>query len=515
MKPFIYDFKRAFIRKATLTALILFIMAGVGLTYMVAQSMLAGSQRLLYNGVAVAELDAESRVLRVNIGLYDNELKPLSPSFTATLELGNTWLLLGRYSIEGTGPLEIPLPESPVPLTGYRIIPLTLNVTAMHVGSVEVKETITMRLTQSSSNASRYYGCEAIGAHAFSWIHPASSLEVCGSIIPAGGKLYVVMAAAGEFQGELSLYYSIKESNYSYTYWESRGPMVSNISGMSYLGTIREALKTYVYEAAVDPKLLESSRPVEIRLALLSREGEILGGLEISMGLTNPAVEAITEFVAGTGVGLFSGFFPIVVLYLGYVLIAKPKTQGALEFILARPITRRDLYLTRYAAGVLVALAAPAVFTIALYTGVYSTLRVALNPLDALLIYLGLAASLAGFYTLCYYIAVEARGASYLAITITLYLLYLIGFQILGFMIAFTVGHSIEDYLKLTYKLYYLSPMRLADLVTALVLYRHGYLGAAVLEVVKPEYIAVATAAWIIVPFTAGLVRFKRKNLAG
>jgi hypothetical protein len=76
------------------------------------------------------------------------------------------------------------------------------------------------------------------------------------------------------------------------------------------------------------------------------------------------------QLISSVGLGLFTAFFPIIVLYLVYVYIAKPRSQGALEFILARPITRFELYTVRYFAGVLVVIAATSLFYIALMTSI-------------------------------------------------------------------------------------------------------------------------------------------------
>jgi ABC-2 type transport system permease protein len=69
--------------------------------------------------------------------------------------------------------------------------------------------------------------------------------------------------------------------------------------------------------------------------------------------------------------GIFITFFPVVVLYLVYIYVAKPRSQGALEFVLARPITRLELYITRLFAGVLVVLTATALFYAALVLAIY------------------------------------------------------------------------------------------------------------------------------------------------
>jgi len=99
-----------------------------------------------------------------------------------------------------------------------------------------------------------------------------------------------------------------------------------------------------------------------LRIVLLARSGsstlyaattQYVSVLEA--GLARRLVAA--QVASRAGAGVFTAFFPVVALYLVYVYVAKPRAQGALEFVLARPITRLDLYVTRFSAGALVVLA--------------------------------------------------------------------------------------------------------------------------------------------------------------
>jgi len=99
-------------------------------------------------------------------------------------------------------------------------------------------------------------------------------------------------------------------------------------------------------------------------------------------------------------------------------------------------------------------------------------------------------------------------------------MVFLIGFQIIGVLVAFMLGHtgSYEDYLRTTTMINYFNPMGLAGLVSTLIQANLNIYPKAALdvirEVVKPEYIVTAFIAWVAVPFTLGLARFRKKNLA-
>lgn len=133
--------------------------------------------------------------------------------------------------------------------------------------------------------------------------------------------------------------------------------------------------------------------------------------------------KVISQALAGSvGVSLLETFFPVVVLYLVYVYVAKPRAQGALEFVLARPITRLELYVTRYFAGVLVVLAATAFCCIALTTSIYFIAETSLDPCSVALLYAGL--SLVAFYSLCYLFSALTSSTKYIVVSVMAYIVF-------------------------------------------------------------------------------------------
>jgi len=531
VKPFLYDFKRAFVRKATLITLVLFIVAGVGLAYIVAQTLIIMNPGILYTGVIVSKLNLSSSKLELAVGIYDANMEPAEMRLDLSLELygsiesaPSTYTMggkileasLGTYTVQGSSRITIDVPEN---ITQYirslndsykYWITLQANnsisVRGINVGR-EMRGQGLMRLDNET-----YIACINLGADVFATVWSMNIGPVCGVLHGGEDHLYLVIASANETP--VDLYYDIKPAN-------ETTPVVSltsiDISNLTYLGTISEAMRVQVFAIPLSQDLQEREA-LNVQLALVTNNTvkdliPLLYSRERYPTLSSVARSLV---IGGTGISLFSQFFPIVMLYLGYVLVAKPRSQGALEFVLARPVTRIELFLTRYVAGVLVGLVAPAVFIVALSIGLIIVLGVDIGLDIATLLYLGLAASLIAFYTLCYYIAVEIKGGSYLAVSITLYMVFLIGFQIIGVLLAFMLGHtgSYEDYLKLTTTINYFNPIRLTDLVSTLIQVNLNIFPRAVLDVVKPEYIATAFTAWVAVPFTLGLARFKRKNLS-
>lgn len=532
MKPFIYDFKRALFRKATIVTLVLFIVAGLGLTYISAQQIITGSLSLLYNGVVLFRLDATSQKLEVVSGVYDNELNPATIELSLDLLIlapgsGSDWktISLGSYQLTGKTRLDIPVSggvmETPGPGIG---VVLKAVLTRVKVGTLDISGLKFLHTTplDNVNNTPVYGGCMFLGGRtSFIPVMVGNerggffTINGCMSIASAMDRLYLIMGFPQLLVKPLQVYYNVSVATLTSSGTTSIGTGVVNLTGMKYLGDMSEDMRIYVFP--IELRDVSRYRILNVSWAVVANNSEIRGGsgnVIVSIGGTARGV--ITSNISSIGLSLFALLFPVVMLYLGYILIAKPKSQGALEFILARPVTRVDLYMTRYIAGILVALTAPLLFITALYTGVYVVMGVLLSPQDMLLFYLGIAGSLVAFYTLCYYIAVEFKGTSYLAFTITLYLFFLIGLQIVGMILAFTIGHtsSIDELIKTQYKLYYFSPLGFMNLVSALVQYNYGVLGEIILEVVKPEYIVAAFTTWTLIPFIAGLLRFKVKNLS-
>lgn len=532
MKPFVYDFKRAFLRKSTLITLVLFIVAGIGLTYIVAQSIASSNSGLMYSGIAMAELDVSNKELKVVMGVYDNKLQPVSADISLGLHIrslvGEKQLLeksfeLGSYKIEGTLDTNISLSEEMAQyISNAQDVFLEMNITRMNVGGLKVFSWYFIPLYSiGPGKSSTYSGCNYLGANGLYMVlsgERSIPFAGCSGLIVSQNKLYIIAGALKSLYLPTKIYYSVQAYNET-----SSDIMVEkhfyvppnvNISSLKFLGNISQAMKVYLFGAELPTSLLSDNTALNVTLVALDANGNVIAAGKL---VTSLLKNVVTNLISNTGIGLFSSFFPIVMLYLGYVLIAKPKSQGALEFILARPITRTDLFVTRYIAGILVAITAPALFVVALHAGLNALLGVSLNSIDDVLFYFGLSASLVAFYTLCYYIAVEFKGGSYLAVSIALYLLFLIGFQILGVMLAVTMmnASNVEGFLKIQSIINYFNPMGLSNLVMILIQMKSNAISASLADIVKLEYIVLDLGVWVAVPFVAGLYRFRNKNLAG
>lgn len=206
-------------------------------------------------------------------------------------------------------------------------------------------------------------------------------------------------------------------------------------------------------------------------------------------------------------------FFPIGVLYLVYIFIAKSRSSGALEFVLARPITRSGLYFSRYIAGLATIFIATSVFIIINATFCSMIIRISLDFWSYILLYLGVVASLATFYTICYAIASMVRSSLYLSLSIIIYLLLSIFWGIIIMIIAFTKNIQVtgSSFYELSYTLSYLNPLQFTSLAEYFILL--SYEAIPEIHAVNPILCIVTPVIWITVFLILGHTRFKKINL--
>ncbi|MGC8983311.1 MAG: ABC transporter permease, partial [Desulfurococcaceae archaeon] len=321
-------------------------------------------------------------------------------------------------------------------------------------------------------------------------------------------------ALCTSLEGEFELY--AREAGKSQLRGGAAPPSPEELKNYTLIGRIARGVRI------LDVPLNLSRRSlVEVVLIYADRTCYARGILPVEQ-IPGPEVFIAAPFISQAN--LFAQFFPILMLYLAYVYIAKPRSQGALEFLLARPITRLEVYLTRLVAGVLVAVAASALFYLAAAATTAALTGVVFDVHTYVLLYAGTVLSLTAFYSLCYALSTVLKGGRYLAISIFAYLFFTIILQILVSVLAIAVvglgpGFT-EQVTKLNYQAAYFSPLGIRQFFEyfTLVHYSAKYgesLAPQVGDVVNPLLVALSAATWIAVPAVLGWLAFRRANLSG
>ncbi|QOR94834.1 ABC transporter permease subunit [Thermosphaera chiliense] len=502
VNPIFYDFKRAFIRPATLVTLAVFILVGVGLSYLVSisLSMGAGSSYPAF----LAKLDVETGELTMHYNIYDSEMRRT----TANVEVN---LLVEENGVYQT------LKTFAFRADGYHVVETTLESDIIR----SLPEDTGRLLFEVRSSTP--FGFNSIVARFikggggvlyastpliyFSSLDGTKSVYSAGYVFLKNDELTISMLIEPPGDGfELYCTFSTDTGNAGL----EKALLAGNVS------TGLNVFKTNASELG-----LNASTTTGIMLYLKNPEGltYLSGALPVIRIQTGIIQRRITNIALGTaGLGLFSQFFPIVVLYLAYTLVAKPKGIGALEFLIARPVTRLEVYVTRFTAGVLTALASTGVFFAAFNASIFLLTGYSIEASYTVILFLGVAGSLIAFYSVCYMLSTVASGGKYLAVSIILYLFFTMIMGILVFILAYFMHgftpRLVEELQKLQYTSYYFNPLGLTSFATYFVNRAEFPDIYAEVSVVNPYLVVAAGAAWTLVPFLLGWTLFRKANLS-
>ncbi len=519
--PIIYDFKRSFLRVSTLVFIIIFLLGGLGVTYLAYQSF-----TMQYPSVnAVVVVVFGNGTCRMTGLVYDAFGRPINNAEISLKDAGGN--TIASYRVSGNFTI------SPNELCREKGVGIVKELRSIHVrtqiGEVDidiVTYNITGPVAQQASNTTGYivFGRisstgyfprpvrESAGGPTPSWEEP---FLVYNNLIvidkKTGDAVLVVVAVKNNatmlYKPSLELYYSMATTSSGRgSFGAIYGFTHINLSSLNYtyLGRLNDYIKEFKIKIdpdkdllvlkAYDPELNASSYDVK------------------NYGLLPPAKAAYTgALAAGAPMNLMTEFLPILFLYLSYVLLAKPKSIGALEFILARPVTRWDIYLTRWVGGVITAIISTAILVLGIDAGAYILLGFPLPMNDLALLYLGVTGALIAFYTLTYMIAAGLRSGLYLAISIALYLLFAMFWGLIVLIAALATGAGLPDLTTMSYGLAYFNPLGVSSIASYYIQRDYGLIQE--IDVVNPWLAAGSFIGWVTICFIVGYIIFKRTNL--
>lgn len=496
----IYDIKRSLLKPLVLLMLILFAALGVATTYYTYTSLASLYPNVegvvIYIKVENIKVDEGSKTVSRCIlmgGIFDRRGDPIEGSLTLIANGSRI------YSFKSTSTFII----ENLSICGHDIdaIEISTNLVKRNISGVQILSETT--------------------------VHNATFLTT-SSILAYGGydqKLYVgpTLVVFKTFINDLK---SLKARIYTFTVntslmsIELTKPMVLNYT-FSRLST----------DIHTDTKINQSQGSITIRnhiekfdlpldkdkdvIQFYSEEasGQSIANINYMLSVFDEIY--YVELITGpAGLNTILALFPIAVIYISHTLFAKPRSTGALEFVLARPMTRFDLYLSRYLAGAIIIAISSAIFLVVCVILQPLVLRFGLDPWSYILLYLGILASLLTFHTLCYAIASTTRSGSYLAISIALYILFAMLWSLVTIAIAFMLGISImsTSYQELSYKLSYLNPLQFINIARYYILLSYEAINE--ISVLNPVLAIVVPLLWNIGLFSLGFWRFRKINLS-
>lgn len=524
MRAALYDFKRSFLRLSTLGLLAAFVALGAGLGYLTASSLTQRERLFGVQGYAAA--NATSGEVSVRAFVYDFRGEPVarnSANLTAYIcspgEHGYSCSPYARKELAGGPSLEASLPLPPPP-----------SGPQPKAGMIP---TVNVELTISNALGSSWFAAQLPLPQAI------NATAVCSPI--GQGPIAHLLPEGGQARpGLYLLEYEILPSDGGFRLAATLVPHDCDFSGA-------EGAQLFIYPfngtMPSPQELLREGRAVPLGLlppgatkifsanlslsgwtqvAFLVRlgSGEVYAGAEpIPPGLASRRDVASELLVAyAVSSAPLASFYPIALLYLAYLLIAKPKATGALEFLLARPVTRLQIYLNRFAAGALVAAAASALSVLATSATTALVIGVALPARDSALLALGLWASMTSFYSVFYMLSAALKRGWYLGLSVALYLIFTLLWQPLVLIGAYLAGVPGALAFDVLYASYYFNPSAGLQAAYQALVDEHGLTMAAGIAWVRPGAFSVplgfaSAACWIAAPLALGWLAFRRANL--
>jgi len=254
--------------------------------------------------------------------------------------------------------------------------------------------------------------------------------------------------------------------------------------------------KKVVNVSAFKPEIVSLDIPngansVVVEYYLLGSPILIYGSRSLVYPLTYLGHEVLSFYPSA--LAFYAGFFPFVAIYLAYSMFANPRSNGTLEFLLARPVTKGILYFNRLMANLLTVLVSSvivnvvAALVISLYTGI---------PIASYIIImetLGIFTNVSAYVSLTYMfggLAKESKIA--LALPIILYFVL----PVISFLGSFSPS---------MYWLAYVPPSVL-----------ESYINDKIFNISQSLSLlgsVVSAALWVTVPAIIGYVAFKKEDI--
>jgi ABC-2 type transport system permease protein len=566
MNPVLYDFKRGVLRLSVLLTLLLFTVSGIGLAYLAITSI--STTTTFQSAVYYSVIDASTGDYKLEALLLNPDYKPVDGEVSYKLGCYNATELKKLMAEQGSTNS-----EEYVDRANKLLNILDEGVVRSVNGRVVVEKKLSSNIGVEYAcslyiNTTTPFGSSMTLISVFSGRH-YNQLQVENKTIyvlietpgPSVGYPIVVLNDSMTSPINLGSIRGYVSASLVYITGTDKAKLLLSLYSISgrefevYLGKISANTMLIDIPVSFDPgdleKYFNKVGVVEPGISILEIDTSLFNNtlrrtqayyfvlysrgstsreysvLEVPVNRVQSGLAAriiYMQLISSVGLGLFTAFFPIIVLYLVYVYIAKPRSQGALEFILARPITRFELYTVRYFAGVLVVIAATSLFYIALMTSINLLTGVSPSIQGGLILYSGLVLSLIAFYSFCYLLGSLTSGSRYIVASVLSYVLFSMLWSLIIFLIVYFthrgVGVNIlTEITRIQYTLNYFNPLRTQDYMQYYFMihevgeYSILPTGDVLKEVVNPWLVATSTIAWIIMPFILGWLKFRKASL--
>ena len=436
----LYDFKRSFLRVSVLSFLVLFVIAGVALTYEFLHSIPPAEFNDVNVAVTVENTDAGYHFLGL---VFDNYGNPISNAkviaYSNSTEKVYYTNSSGYFSFYGK-PTKIV-----VTYNGQQKSLILIGALVTYSGPSSSLTEYLFHYQPSYVNVSDFY-------NSISFFNDV--------IIGYNGHTAKVIALVPN----VTLCFYKK-----FTFPGTQTPN-TNLLGKV---TIHQPLK---FSTITIPK----------GTSVIYSTSEFAGSTDQFLPIPLLETELLSSIATGT-FSIFSFVFTIVFIYVAYQMFGKLKDKG-LSLLLARPITRGEVYFTRYFSGIIALVIATLIFslatsaTLAKFSGVFPSY-------DALIFFAFAILNVITWYSLSYLIFSKFSSTTGLGLSIGTYF-------VLGFLLSFLALALPKN------AVYYFLPTSFASSLL--------YYSINASYPINPAISALVEALWIVIPVAVGYLLFKR-----
>jgi ABC-2 type transport system permease protein len=477
MRSVLYDFKRSFLRLSVLLLLFLFILGGIGISNAVFHNY--GINPSAYENLNVAGFSIIRSLGTIQVYgiVFNNMGQPVSGATICVHYSGG--VMNTTTSSEGLFNLSIPYSNMFYASNNlYAIASNSLYAIVKYDGMVR--------------NVSLFGGSTGWVTHVVLFTNTSTFYDL-GVPYPYPYLYYVPMFITIMNHNHLVMFtYERLNVSLSFLQNNSNGQTVdsSGVSGAKVLKEYNFSLKPFI--------------PVYTTIEVPS-EANYVRILYNSSMTNNPYSQSpipysqspilYTNIVASyfSAMGLFLFYFPFVVIYLAYAMFAKPRDTGALEFILARPITKGELYMTRFSANAITVIIASFLINLSPYVAFILKAGLYLSPKFILLASIIPMTSLLTYLSITYmYASLIKSGWITLGLGIGTYIIIQV-ISAIGYSVNYTL---IEGYIV---------PGSISQAIAS-------YLEGATISV-NVGLELLSTILWIVVPLVIGYLAFKRTDI--
>ncbi len=286
------------------------------------------------------------------------------------------------------------------------------------------------------------------------------------------------------------------------------------------VGPLEGYLTFFPYPALPTPSLVLGQASF-LTLELVNASGAILlsGSLQSDFGPAPAGVTAPYSLSVATGVGVLSGyavdlgfFVPIAGFVMVYWSTTRPRASGSVDMVLVRPVTRRGLFLARY-ASLVIALTASAVVEVLAFDLFATILLGETLPASFVPALIGgtLVAGLAFSGLILLASHVFRSTTPTLAIGIAILLVTSLFWTVILFLLLLSTGNS---YPSVALGSQLVAPLQFVSVVAGS-LSRTSLFGTSVTYAsvgIGVVVVAVTGVAWVVVPAVLAMFRAMRRD---